>query len=120
MATTEEGSILNAELDKQLRDFAQRGSGRVQAQISSFKNGLQTFEELNIIRVRGKKARLMIMEDYMPVIGEVDGDIDFIGRTSYHTISNAKGFFCHEHNVFFLLLKETEKPEEGKEEEADA
>jgi hypothetical protein len=103
--------MLNEELDQQLRAYAASGAGRVQAQISSFKDGLQTFEGLNIVRIRGKKARLLIMEDYAPVIGEVDGDIDLIGRESYHTLPHVKGFFCHEHNVFFLLLKETTKPE---------
>ena len=101
---------LNEELDQQLRAYAEGGTGRIQAQISSFKDGLQTFEDLNIVRVRGKKSRLLIMEDYTPVIGEVDGDIDLIGRESYQTLKNVKGFFCHEHNVFFLLLRETNKP----------
>lgn len=111
MADTQTIPILNEELDQQLRAYAEGGSGRIQAQISSFKEGLQTFEELNIVRVRGKKARLLIMEDYAPVIGEVDGDIDLIGRETFQTLKNVKGFFCHEHNVFFLLLKETTKPE---------
>ena len=111
MAYTQTIPALNEELDQQLRAYAEGGSGRIQAQISSFKEGLQTFQELNIVRVRGKKARLLIMEDYTPVIGEVDGDIDLIGRETYQTLKNVKGFFCHEHNVFFLLLKETTKPE---------
>jgi hypothetical protein len=115
MAVTEDLNALNAELDQQLRDYAISGGGRIQAQISSFKSGLQTFEDLNIVRVRGKKARLLIMEDYMPVIGEIDGDLDLIGRESYHTLTNVKGFFCHEHNVFFLLLKETTKPDDPDE-----
>ena len=116
MAVTQNITALNAELDQQLRAYAEGGSGRIQAQISSFKEGLQTFEDLNIVRVRGKKARLLIMEDYAPVIGEVDGDIDLIGRESFQTLKNVKGFFCHEHNVFFLLLKETLKPQEPTEE----
>jgi hypothetical protein len=111
MATQDTG-ILNTDLDEQLRSFAAAGTGKIQAQISSFKEGLQSFEELSIVRIRGKKARLLIMEDYTPVIGEVDGDIDLIGRESYHSLHNVKGFFCHEHNVFFLLLKENTKPEE--------
>lgn len=115
MAEVQTITALNEELDQQLRAYAEGGSGRIQAQISSFKNGLQTFEDLNIVRVRGKKSRLLIMEDYTPVIGEVDGEVDLIGRESYHTLKNVRGFFCHEHNVFFLLLKETEKPEETDE-----
>jgi len=88
--------------------------------VSSFSEGLQVFTGVNIVRVRSKDARLLIMEDYLPVIGEVDGDIDFIGRGFFHTLHGVRGFFCHEHNVFFLLLKESRKPakKEAKEEAA--
>ena len=113
MAISESIITINAELDEQLRAYAEGGTGRIQAQISSFKEGLQKFDDLNIVRIRGKKARLLIMEDYTPIIGEVDGDVDLIGRESYQTLKNVKGFFCHEHNVFFLLLRESTKPEQG-------
>ena len=117
MAVSESVVTLNAELDEQLRAYAEGGTGRIQAQISSFKEGLQKFDDLNIVRIRGKKARLLIMEDYAPIIGEVDGDVDLIGRENYHTLKNVKGFFCHEHNVFFLLLRETMKPDTRAEDE---
>ena len=110
MAVSESIITINAELDEQLRAYAEGGTGRIQAQISSFKDGLLKFDDLNIVRIRGKKARLLIMEDYTPIIGEVDGDVDLIGRESYQTLKNVKGFFCHEHNVFFLLLRESTKP----------
>ena len=120
MAVSESIITINAELDEQLRAYAEGGTGRIQAQISSFKEGLQKFDDLNIVRVRGKKARLLIMEDYAPIIGEVDGDVDLIGRESYQTLKNVRGFFCHEHNVFFLLLRETTKPVEETAEEDEA
>jgi hypothetical protein len=119
MAVSESIITINAELDEQLRAYAEGGTGRIQAQISSFKEGLQKFDDLNIVRVRGKKARLLIMEDYAPIIGEVDGDVDLIGRESYQTLKNVKGFFCHEHNVFFLLLRENTKPVEEIAEDED-
>jgi hypothetical protein len=88
-----------------IRDYAEQGGGRIQVQVSSFQDGLQLFDGVNIVRIRGKESRLLIMEDYLPVIGGVDGDVDIIGRGFAHTLKNVKGFFCHEHNVFFLLLK---------------
>jgi hypothetical protein len=100
---------LAAELPADIREYGESGGGRIQAQVSSFKDGLQIYKGVNIVRVRGKQARLLIMEDYLPVIGEVDGDIDFIGRGFFHTLRSVHGFFCHEHNVFFLLLREERK-----------
>jgi hypothetical protein len=90
-----------------LRKYAETGSGRIQAQISSFRDGLQFYNGINIIRVRGKQSRLLIMEDYLPVIGEIDGEIDLIGKGFFHNLKNLHGFFNHAHNVFFLLLKDS-------------
>jgi hypothetical protein len=102
-------------LSNDLREYGEKGNGRIQAQVSSFREGLQIYNGVNIVRVRGGQSRLLIMEDYLPVIGEVDGDVDFIGKGFFHTLRSVHGFFCHEHNVFFLLLRET--PDRSAEEE---
>jgi hypothetical protein len=82
------------------------GTGRMQVQVSNFKDGLQVLEGISIVRVRGRSTRLLIMEDYMPVVGEIEGSLDFIGKEGVTTLEDIRGFFCHEHNVFFLLLRE--------------
>lgn len=94
-----------SELPQNLVDYAESGSGRIQAQVSSFQHGLQIYKDINIVRIRGVDSNLLIMEDYMPIIGQIDGRVDFIGKESMITLEKVKGFFCHEHNVFFLLVK---------------
>jgi hypothetical protein len=109
-----------------LRTYAETGGGRIQAQISSFRDGLQFYKGINIIRVNGKQSRLLIMEDYLPVIGEIDGEIDLIGKGFFHNLKNLHGFFSHAHNVFFLLLKDSsaqrqpDKDADKKEPEGEA
>ncbi|MDR1028929.1 MAG: hypothetical protein LBL63_05865 [Clostridiales Family XIII bacterium] len=97
-----------------LRSYAETGGGRIQAQISSFRDGLRFYDGINIIRVRGKQSRLLIMEDYLPVIGEIDGEIDLIGKGFFHNLKDLHGFFNHAHNVFFLLLKDSGGGDPGK------
>ncbi|MDR2672588.1 MAG: hypothetical protein LBC35_04770 [Coriobacteriales bacterium] len=104
MATEEKEQVV---LSAQLSEFANRSSGRIQAQVSSFKNGLQIYSKISIIRIRSRQANLLIMEDYMSIIGELDGDVDFIGKDFFHTLENVRGFYCHDRNVFFLLLKDS-------------
>ncbi|MDR1088818.1 MAG: hypothetical protein LBL23_06080 [Coriobacteriales bacterium] len=104
-------------LSAQLDEYSSRSSGRIQAQVSSFRDGLQVYSNISIVRVRSRDTNLLIMEDYMPIIGEIDGEVDFIGKEFVHTLEGVRGFFCHDHNVFFLLLKDThqtysEKPRE--------
>jgi hypothetical protein len=89
----------------QIREYTERSRGRIQAQVSSFQDGLQIYKDISIVRVRSRESNLLIMEDYMPIIGQLDGGVDLIGKEEIHTLEDVKGFFCHEHNVFFLLLK---------------
>jgi hypothetical protein len=90
-----------------LRAYADERDGRMQAQISSFEKGLEIYRGISVIRVRGRNSNLMILEDYTPIVSKLDGDVDLIGRDFYHTLKGIRGFFCHVHNVFFLILNET-------------
>ncbi|MDR1013785.1 MAG: hypothetical protein LBL86_02225 [Coriobacteriales bacterium] len=98
----------------QVREYLASSTSRIQVQISSFAEGLQVIRDVSIVRVRGRESRLLIMEDYMPIIGEIDGAIDVIGKDFYQTFEPIQGFFCHEHNVFFLLLREQQIRGDGK------
>jgi hypothetical protein len=82
------------------------GSG-IEVRVSSFENGLQVYHDINMIRVKSKTYNLLIMEDYAPIIAEIDGSITFLGRKEEIVLEDIRGFFCHRHNVFSLLLKES-------------
>jgi hypothetical protein len=113
MAKNEEKISSGLALSAQLDEYTSRSSGRIQAQVSSFKDGLQVFSKISIVRIHSRDTNLLIMEDYMPIIGEVDGDVDFIGKDFIQTLEDVRGFFCHDHNVFFLLLKDTRQTADG-------
>jgi hypothetical protein len=105
----EERQRSRALLDVQMQEYIARSGGKLQVQISSFEKGLQKYSGINIIRVHSAKSNLMILEDYMPIIGEIDGDLEIISKEEITTLKGVRGFFCHKHNVFFLLLKEKGK-----------
>jgi hypothetical protein len=91
--------------------YASERDGKMQAQVSSFENGLEIYRGVSIIRVRGRRSNLTILEDYTPIVSKVDGDVEFIGRDTHRVLKGIKGFFCHVHNVFFLILNETAESE---------
>jgi hypothetical protein len=90
-------------------EYISTSHGKMQAQISSLRDGHQVITGVCIVRVRSKESNLLIMEDYMSIIGEIEGRVDFIGKDFVRSLDNVKGFFCHEHNVFFFLLKESDR-----------
>lgn len=78
----------------------------MEVRVSSFENGLEVYQNVHLIRVKSAKYNLLIMEDYLPVIGKIDGSVNFVGEEQEYSFENIQGFFCHKHNVFSLLIKE--------------
>ena len=72
------------------------------------KKGLIVYNDVKIIRIKSKKYALTIMQDYLPIIGEIDGnvEIEFIEKTE--RIENIIAYYVHEHNQFKLFIKEKE------------
>ena len=100
--------------DKTQQQYAERKSllkgdaqGVMQVRVFSLKNGLQVYEKVLMIHVKSSKYDLLIMEDYLPIIGEIDGNVIVTWADNEMILTGIKGFFCHEHNSFFLLLKES-------------
>jgi DNA polymerase/3'-5' exonuclease PolX len=92
--------------EQELEQYARSRRGKIQAQISSFERGLEIFKDISMVRVKNKKNALTILEDYTPVVAQVNGDVQLIGRDIFHELKNVKGFLCHVHNVFFLIQNE--------------
>ena len=47
------------------------------------------------------------MQDYMPIIGEIEGSIDIKGETTDLNIEELEAYYVHHDNVFNLMIKET-------------
>ncbi len=74
--------------------------------VISFQSGYQIFHNVKLIRLKSKKYNLLIMIDYMPVVGELDGDISIVSETDEIKLENVQGFYVMKNNVFKLLIKE--------------
>jgi hypothetical protein len=109
--------VVNAksQSEQELEQYARSRAGKIQAQVSSFEKGLEIFKDISMVRVKNRKNSLTILEDYTPVVSQVDGDVEFIGRDIFHVITGVRGFLCHVHNVFFLIQNERRlvSPKEG-------
>lgn len=79
--------------------------GKIKARIISMEEGLREMEGVRLIRIKSKEYNLLIMEDYMPVIGEIDGDVTILSEEEYK-VSGITGFFSHRKNLFSLMISE--------------
>lgn len=79
--------------------------GKIVVRICSRENGLEVYEKVKFIRVVSKRYNLLIMADYLPVIGEIDGYVFFRDEKEEYRREQLKGYFMHKKNQFSLMLE---------------
>lgn len=70
--------------------------------------GLTEYEHVKIVRIVSKDYNLLIMQDYLPIIGEVEGSIDIKGDNVDLSYSKISAFYMNSGNVFNLMIKEVD------------
>lgn len=80
--------------------------GKIKARIISMEQGLREIERVKMVRISSKEYNLLIMEDYVPAIGEVDGTVTIVSEDDEYCIEKIKGFFSHTGNEFSLMIGE--------------
>ena len=78
---------------------------KIKAKIVSMENGLQEFEEIEMIRVKGENHSLLILQNYMPLLGRLDGYVDFVLENETLRIQDIQGYYMHKQNEFSLLVE---------------
>ena len=82
---------------------------KIEVKILSIEKGLTQYDEVTIIRIKSKKYNISIMKDYLPVIGEIEGDIELEQKEKTIAFKNIIGYYMLKHNQFKLFTKEEEK-----------
>ena len=65
----------------------------MEVKIFSLKNGYEHYDNVKAIRIKSKDYNLLIMKDYLPVIGKIDGE------------EHVEGFYMLTNDIFQLVLK---------------
>ena len=71
-------------------------------------NGLVEYEDVKIVRIISKDYNLLIMKDYLPIIGEIEGNVDIKSEKEEVNLKNIKAFYMNSNNEFNLMIRETE------------
>ena len=70
------------------------------------KSGLTVFENVKYVRITSKDYNLLVMLDYMPIIGEIEGRVDIKIPDEELHFENIKASFMNSKNVFNLMIQE--------------
>lgn len=78
----------------------------IKVRIFDLSKGLIEYENIKIIRIVSKDYNLLIMQDYLPIMGEIDGSVDIKGEDKEISFKDIKAFYMNSANVFNLMIKE--------------
>lgn len=81
-------------------------SNDIVVRLLNINGDVKQFDDVKFIKIKSKKYNLIIMKDYLPIIGDIDGRIQ-IGRENENIdMHRVKGYFMHKHNQFNLFYAE--------------
>ena len=81
-------------------------SSGIKVRIFDMENGLREYDNIKIIRIISKDYNLLIMNDYLPIIGEIEGSIDIKNDNINLSFPKVKAFYMNSNNIFNLMIKE--------------
>ena len=78
----------------------------IKVRIFDIENGLREYKDIKIIRIISKDYHLLIMKDYLPIIGEIEGSVDIKNDEVNLSFKDIKAFYMNSNNEFNLMIKE--------------
>ena len=80
-------------------------SDTIQVRISDFEHGLRVFDDVQIVRIVSNNYNLLVMNDFVPSVGMINGTVEIVSSEDIETINDIRAFYLHKGNVFSLLIE---------------
>ena len=81
-------------------------SSGIRVRVFDMAHGLREYDNITIVRIISKDYNLLIMRDYLPIIGEIEGSVDIKNDSVNLSFNDIKAFYMNSENVFNLMIKE--------------
>ena len=78
----------------------------MKVRIFNLARGLVEYEHIKVIRIISKNYNLLVMQDYLPILGEIEGSVDIKNEEIEINYKDIKAFYMNSNNVFNLMIKE--------------
>lgn len=78
----------------------------MKVRVFDMEHGLVEYNDVKTIRIVSRDYNLLIMKDYLSVIGEIVGSIDIKGEDVDISFKQIRAFYMNSKNVFNLMIEE--------------
>ena len=90
---------------EKIENVTEKEGTKINVKILNIKNGLTEYNNVKIIKIKSEKYSIVIMEDYLPVIGEVEGNVEIITEDNIVKFKDIHGYYMLKHNQFKFFIK---------------
>ena len=73
--------------------------------IFTLKNGLETIENANAVRIVSKDYNLLILKDYVSIIGKIEGNVEIEYEGQTKKLDDIVAYYVSFDNVFNLMIE---------------
>lgn len=78
----------------------------IRASVFTLSEGMKVFEDAAVVRVISSDYNILILKDYMPLLGKVEGRVQIAGAGGSAEYENIRGYYMFRKNEFELLIDE--------------
>jgi len=80
------------------------GEQKITVRVIDPEKGLTEINDVIAVRILSKEYRILIMQDYLPTIGEVRGKVIVVTDTDEIKIEDIHAFYKSQNNIFYLMI----------------
>ena len=77
----------------------------MKVRIFTLANGLEEYEDVQAIRIKSTDYNLLILKDYLPIIGKIDGNFEIELQNQKYNFDNIVAYYINEKNVFNIMIE---------------
>ena len=81
-------------------------SSGIRVRVFDLNKGLVEYDNVKYIRITSQDYNLLIMEDYLSIIGDIEGSVDIKVESVDISYRDIRAFYMNSKNVFNLMIKE--------------
>ena len=87
-------------------DSVESAEPAIHVSVLSLSGGMKNYENVSMVRIVSHNYNLLILKDYMPTIGKVQGSVQIIGEDIMESLEEIEGYYVFRQNQFELLIEE--------------
>ena len=86
-----------------MKNKEEKKTKNIEVELLNIEKDVVKYTDVIFIKIKSKKYNLIIMRDYLPIIGEIEGKIEIGTDKGEIKLENVRGYFMHKHNKFNLF-----------------